>query len=110
MGPDESLKRIYLVMDKASIPKSKPMVRNIKSRSYKVTYLPPYSPELNPIEIFQKVLKDRVKRGKLSNVETLTSKVIEGSEDVPIEHLQNFIQYSIDIFPKRLSKEHLSLF
>lgn len=56
---DESFKRIYLVTDKASIRKSKPIVRNIEGRSYKVMYLPPYSPELNPSEIFWKVLKKR---------------------------------------------------
>lgn len=54
MDLDESLKRIYLVMDKASIRKSKPMVRNIESRSYKVMYLPPYSPERDFLESFEK--------------------------------------------------------
>ncbi|ORE22707.1 hypothetical protein BCV71DRAFT_171299, partial [Rhizopus microsporus] len=36
---------------------------------YIPVYLPPCSPELNPIEQFWKVLKDRVKRGKLKDVE-----------------------------------------
>lgn len=30
---------------------------------------PPYSPELNPIEQFRKVLKDSVRRSKLTDVE-----------------------------------------
>ncbi|KAG1509243.1 hypothetical protein G6F47_001604 [Rhizopus delemar] len=59
-------------------------------------YLPPYSPELNPIEMFWKVLEDRVKRGKLTDAETLPSRIIEGSEDVPVEHLLSFIQHSIN--------------
>jgi hypothetical protein len=32
---------------------------------------------------------------------------IEGSEDVPVEHIQNFVQHSIDVFPKCLNKEPL---
>lgn len=38
---------------------------------------------------------------------SLTIRVIEGSEDVPVEHLQNFIQHSINVFPKCLNKEYL---
>lgn len=79
----------------------------VKERGYINLYLPTYSPELNPNEMFWKVLKDRVKRGKLSDLETLTSRVIEGSKGVPIENSQNFIQHSIDVFPKCLNKEPL---
>ncbi|KAI8882916.1 hypothetical protein K501DRAFT_185562 [Backusella circina FSU 941] len=74
----------------------------IIKRGYIPVYLPPYSPELIPIEQFWKVLKDRVRRNKSNDVEDLTSRIIEGSEDVPVEHLQNFIQHSINFFPKCL--------
>ena len=47
---DGSLKGSYLVMDNASIHKSKPTIRKIKARYYKVMYLPFYSPKLNPSE------------------------------------------------------------
>ena len=52
MDGDESLKGSCLVMNNASIYKSKPMIRKIKARSYRIMYFPPYSPELNPIEQF----------------------------------------------------------
>ncbi|RCH81800.1 hypothetical protein CU098_001716, partial [Rhizopus stolonifer] len=65
-------------------------------RGYIPVYLPPYSPELNSIEMFWKVLKDRVKREKLTDAETLSLGIIEGSEDVSVEHLQTFIQHSIN--------------
>lgn len=48
----------------------------ILERSYITLYVPPYSPELNPTEAFWKVLKDRVRRGELADVETLPSRVI----------------------------------
>lgn len=52
-------------------------------------------------------ITDRVRREKLKDTETLSSRIIEGSEDVPIEHLQNFIQQSINVLPKCLNKEPL---
>ncbi|KAG1148408.1 hypothetical protein G6F37_000414 [Rhizopus arrhizus] len=52
MDMDESLMGRYLVMDYCTIHKSHPMIRKIESRGYRVTYLPPYLPEFNPIEEF----------------------------------------------------------
>ncbi|KAK4515513.1 TPT domain-containing protein [Mucor velutinosus] len=102
-----NMKGYHIVMD--NVPIHSPAIVDpvIVERGYIPVYLPPYSPELKPIEMFWKVLKDRVRRGKLNNVETLTSRIIEGSEDIPVEHLQHFIQHSIDCFPKCLNKEPL---
>ena len=44
--PNESI----LVMDNASFHKSKAMQEKIKARGHTLEYLPPYSPDLNPIE------------------------------------------------------------
>ena len=52
MDMDKSLTGSYLVMDYCTIHKSLPMIRRIESRGYRVMYLPPCSPELNPIEQF----------------------------------------------------------
>jgi transposase len=51
-------------------------------------YLSFYSPELNLIGQFRKALKNRVRRSELTDVETPSSRGVEGSEDVPAEHLQ----------------------
>lgn len=56
--------------------------------------------------MFRKVLNDRVRREKLKDTETLSSR-IEGSEDVPVEHIQNFIHHSINVISKCLNKEPL---
>ncbi|KAG0740147.1 hypothetical protein G6F57_007332 [Rhizopus arrhizus] len=52
MDMDENLMGRYLVMDYCTAHKSHPMIRKNDSRGYRVMYLPPYSPELNPIEQF----------------------------------------------------------
>lgn len=46
------MKGHYLLMDNAPIHTSNLIRVAIKSRGYKCIYLPPYSPELNPIEQF----------------------------------------------------------
>ncbi|EIE92185.1 hypothetical protein RO3G_16896 [Rhizopus delemar RA 99-880] len=46
------MKGRYLVMDNAAIHKVTEVKDLIASRGYKVIYLPPYSPFLNPIELF----------------------------------------------------------
>lgn len=45
------------------------------------------------------MLKGRVRRGKLTDAEALSSKVTECSEDVPIEQIKYVIQHLIDVFP-----------
>jgi hypothetical protein len=50
MNMDESPTGSYLVIDYCTIRKSHPMIGKIDSRGYRVMYLPPCSPELNPIE------------------------------------------------------------
>lgn len=103
-----NIKGFHIVMDNALIYSHDIVDPIIIERGYISVYLPPYSPELNPIEQFWKDLKDRVRRGKLNDVEDLTSRIIEGSEYVPVEQLQNFIQHSINCFPECLNKESLS--
>jgi hypothetical protein len=93
-----NMKGFHIVMGNAPIHSPDATDPIIKERGYIPVYLPPYSLDLNSIEMIWKVLKDRVKRGKPSDMEALSSRVIEGSQDAPIEHLQNFIQHPIDIF------------
>lgn len=57
-NPDE--KRIYLVLDGAPYNRAK-KVRNLaKNLNIKIVYLPPYSPNLNPIERLWKFMKKKV--------------------------------------------------
>ena len=71
---------------------------------YIPVYLPPYSPELNPIEQFLKDMKDYVKRAKLENNETLTSRMISACDRVPLQNIRSYIQHSINNFSKWLNR------
>lgn len=107
MDEHPEMKGYHIVMDNAPIHIPTAIDPIILGRGYIPVYLPPYSPELNPIEMFWKVLKDHVRRTLLTATESLTLRIIEGSENVPLEHIQNFIQHSINVFPKCLNKEPL---
>ncbi|KAG1147375.1 hypothetical protein G6F37_005505 [Rhizopus arrhizus] len=62
-----NMKGFHMVMDNTPIHSRDVVDPIILERGYIPVYLPPYSPELNPIEMFWKVLKDRVRREKLKD-------------------------------------------
>ncbi|CEG67847.1 hypothetical protein RMATCC62417_04209 [Rhizopus microsporus] len=95
----------HIVMDNAPIHVHNIVDPIIIRRGYIPVYLPPYSPELNPIEQFWKDLKDYIKRDKFKDNETLTSRMMDACEKVPLQNIRNYIQHSINTFPKCLNKE-----
>lgn len=62
------MKGYFIIMDNAPIHIPEMIDPIIMKRGYTPVYLPPYSPELNPIEQFWAITKAKVKRGKLSDV------------------------------------------
>jgi transposase len=61
----EQFKGHYIVMDIVLIHKNGNIEKEIKRRGYDCLYLPPYSPELNPIEQLWSVYKSKMKREQL---------------------------------------------
>ncbi|KAG1446980.1 hypothetical protein G6F46_011592 [Rhizopus delemar] len=113
MDLDETLKGSYIVMDSASIHKSKPMLQKIESKGYKIMYLPPYSPELNPIEQFWAMVKEKMKRDRLMSGENLSSRIGDACNDVLISDLYSFCSHSkrqiIKCYNKHRSNMHVFL-
>ena len=68
-------KEDIVVMDNLSSHKVAGVKEAIESVGAKVIYLPPYSPDLNPIENVFSKLKTLVRKAKLRNVEELWSKL-----------------------------------
>jgi transposase len=94
----------YFIMDNASIHSNPDVEREINSRGkgYKCVYLPPYSPELNPIELFWAIVKKTVRRHKLADTETLEQRIKEASFKVPVTQLYNITNNSKKQFAKCL--------
>ncbi|KAG1532924.1 hypothetical protein G6F51_012873 [Rhizopus arrhizus] len=71
------MKGFYLVMDNAPIHKPATVRIFIEKRGYKCCYLPPYSPFLNPIELFWSKVKYGIKRNPFDTGDTLTPRIME---------------------------------
>ncbi|CEP13859.1 hypothetical protein [Parasitella parasitica] len=103
----EEFKGHYIVMDNAPIHTSKEIERYITSRGYGCIYLPPYSPELKPIEQFWSVVKSKLKREKLLEKETISSRIKEACNSILFSDLRGFCHYSTTKFNDCLEKKHL---
>ncbi|CEP11947.1 hypothetical protein [Parasitella parasitica] len=71
----EMFKDNYIVMDNAPIHQHENIRKHIETRGYRCIYLPPYSPELNPIEQCWFICKSKLKREPLLEEETLTIRI-----------------------------------
>ncbi|KAG1179640.1 hypothetical protein G6F71_000853 [Rhizopus microsporus] len=101
------MKGHYLVMDNAPIHSSTDIGKYIHSRGYRYVYLPPYSPELNPIEQFWSVVKSKVKRNKFLERETLMTRISEACDSLYLSDFNGFVSHSVKCFDKCLNKERL---
>lgn len=97
----------YLIMDNAPIHTNDDIKLFIESRGYRCVQLPPYSPELSPIEQFWSVCKSKLKREKLLKEDTLTSRIRDACNQVLISDLKGFCKYSCDRFDDCLQERHL---
>ncbi|KAG1139476.1 hypothetical protein G6F38_009802 [Rhizopus arrhizus] len=69
------MKGYYIVMDNAPIHIPNEIDTMVTERGYKCIYLPPYSPELNPIEQFWSIVKNKVKRSQFQTKEDLSTRI-----------------------------------
>ncbi|ORE11256.1 hypothetical protein BCV72DRAFT_190534, partial [Rhizopus microsporus var. microsporus] len=52
--------------------------------------------ELNPIEQFWAIVKNKVKRSSFEVTEDLATRITEAYNSVPLKHLQAFVQNSVN--------------
>ncbi|CEI88819.1 hypothetical protein RMCBS344292_03196 [Rhizopus microsporus] len=90
----EQFKDCYILMDNCPIHNSEDIPRYVVKRGYRYVCLPPYSPELNPIEQFWSVVKSKLKTEKLLLTETLTSRISDACNGVLYSNLGGFCRYS----------------
>lgn len=90
------MKGYFIILDNAPIHASEIVDLIIMQRGYTQWTFQ----ELNAIKQFWSIIKVKVRRTKLSDIESLTTRIIEASEAVPIVHLKNIIQNSVNQFEK----------
>lgn len=65
----------FIILENITIHTASDIARSIRSRGYQCVFVPPYSPEPNPIEQFRSVCKSKLKREKLLQEEIFTSRI-----------------------------------
>lgn len=85
----------YLILDNAAIHKVAAVQELIESRGCKAVYLPPYSPFLNPIELFWSKVKAGVKRDCLTATDNLSARIVESTKQVTVDDCHNRIKHSV---------------
>ncbi len=93
-------KEAYIVMDNSPIHKIQEISKFIEEKGYHCVYLPPYSPDLNPIELFWAALKSRVKRELVDKEEESIEKFRDAVKSIPKEYYKNFCKHSSTFFKK----------
>ncbi|KAG1553500.1 hypothetical protein G6F49_008342 [Rhizopus delemar] len=92
-----AISTVGVINQSIRVPKQPPKAQQLAitcDLDYKYVYLPPYSPELNPIKQFWALVKHKVRREKLKDTETLQERIADAANEVPIQHLENIIQHS----------------
>ncbi|KAG1048521.1 hypothetical protein G6F43_009092 [Rhizopus delemar] len=84
----------YIIMNNAPIHKRAGIQKMIVNRGYKCVYLPPYSPELNSIEQFWSVVKNKLKRCQILEEEALQDRITEACSQIPQSHHYGFAKHS----------------
>lgn len=83
-----------VVMDNLSSHKVSGVKEAIESAGAKVLYLPPYSPDFNPIEMVFSKLKTLVRKAKLRSVQDLWQKLGELCDHFLPEECQNYFRHA----------------
>ena len=81
------------VMDNSSVRKVKHIIGIIKNTGAEVIFLPPYSPEPDPVEPVWPKLKDSVKKSKPRTAENLYDVLKKAPDIITGDNIKNFFNY-----------------
>jgi len=83
-----------VVLDNLSSHKVAGVKKTIESAGAKILYLPPYSPDFNPIEMVFSKLKTFVRKAKIRTRETLWNKLGELCDIFTPKECQNYLKHA----------------
>ncbi|OQK18626.1 hypothetical protein AU255_12685 [Methyloprofundus sedimenti] len=82
-------------MDNASVHKVDEIKDLIQKTGAKLIYLPPYSPDLNPIELAWNKIKQYLRKQRPRTVEALYQAYAEGLRCISTDNAQSFVNHSM---------------
>lgn len=85
-----------LIMDNHPVHRSRKVQLFLKRHHIRYVFLPPYSPELNPIEEAWSKFKQLLKRGKARTVERLLETMDNAAKTILPQNAQGYFQHAED--------------
>jgi transposase len=89
-----NLENKSLLADNVAFHKSKEVLNYIKEKNSKMIFIPPYSPEFNPIEFVFSEIKRKIRKQQFNNVIDLLN-YLQNNLDVPSGKLDNYFKHSL---------------
>ena len=83
-----------LILDNLSTHKIQAVARLLSPQGVAVRYLPPYSPDLNPIELAFAKLKAHLRQAAARNLEALHSALAAALNSFSPQHCRNFFRHA----------------
>jgi len=84
-----------VVMDNLAAHKSPAIAQMLHAAGLQLWYLPPYSPDFNPIELMWSKIKAALRSAKARTQEALLEAIAQSLETITPERSQNFVRHSI---------------
>jgi len=96
--------QIVIILDNATIHKSRKVKNYLKRHSnIHLFYLPPYSPEYNPVELFWKWIKPKVYGfSAVGGIEEVVSRFRKLVWHYNNDHIPNRIKFNLEAYAKLL--------
>lgn len=89
LSPDD-----VIIMDNSPVHTSKAVRERLAELSIRVLFMPPYSPELNPIEETWSVIKNKLRREKARTLADYVDSLLEAKRCITPEKCAAFFKHS----------------
>lgn len=83
----------YLILDNASVHRSKEVVALLEGHKINYLYLPPYSPEFNPIELAWSKLKNFIRTISPLSVPVLDFTILTGLQLISKKDIEGYFRH-----------------
>lgn len=97
----------FLVMDNVRFHHTIAVREKIESHNSEIIFLPPYSPQLNPIELLFSKWKQIIKTGvRLFNTTELIEKINSASAEITVNDCQGWVRHSSRYLSTALTRQN----
>ncbi|MGL4483322.1 MAG: transposase [Anaerovoracaceae bacterium] len=92
LAPNFSPEKI-LLLNNSSVHHSKLVIQTLTDCGINYLFLPPYSPDLNPVELLWAYVKSVLRKLKALSCEKLESAVSYALNNIPANYIRNWIKH-----------------